>query len=82
MKNVRALIVDDSSDLIKFVERSPDTVITLINGEKILVQEQVSDIVPRIVEFRHRVLIGSSAWNQTPALAFSGQIASRGERED
>jgi Flagellar and Swarming motility proteins len=36
MKSVRALIVDDSADLIKFVEQNPDTVITLVNGEKIL----------------------------------------------
>jgi flagellar protein FlbD len=82
MKNVRALIVDDSSDLIKFVEQSPDTVITLVNGEKILVQEQVSDIVARVVEFRRRVLAGTGAWNPTPTLVFSGQTASRGESEE
>ena len=46
MKSVRALIIDDSSDLIKFVEQSPDTVITLVNGEKVLVQEPVNEIVP------------------------------------
>ena len=28
-----------NSDLIKYVEQSPDTVITLLNGEKILVRE-------------------------------------------
>ena len=28
-----------NSDLIKFVENAPDTVITLINGEKIIVRE-------------------------------------------
>jgi flagellar protein FlbD len=70
MKSVRALIIDDSSDLIKFVEQSPDTVITLLNGEKILVQEQVSDVVARIVEFRRRVLAGNRAWNYTPSVVF------------
>ena len=44
MKSVRALIVDDSSDLIKAIEQSPDTVITLLNGEEILVQEPVNEI--------------------------------------
>ena len=58
MKSVRALIVDDSSDLIKAIEQSPDTVITLLNGEKLLVREPVNEIVARIVEFRRRVLSG------------------------
>ena len=59
-----------NSDLIKFVEQSPDTVITLVNGEKILVQEPVSEIVGRIIEFRRRVLSGIAAWTPTSAAAF------------
>lgn len=51
-----------NSDLIKFVEQSPDTVITLINGEKILVRESADDILDRIVEFRRQVLSGVSPW--------------------
>ena len=69
MKSVRALIIDDSSDLIKFVEQSPDTVITLLNGEKILVQEPVKEIVGRIIEFRRRVHSGIAAWNLVPGAA-------------
>jgi len=76
MKSVRALIIDDSSDLIKFVEQSPDTVITLLNGEKILVQEPVNEIVARIVEFRRRVLAGMGAWNHTSPIAFPGPAGS------
>ena len=45
-----------NSDLIKFVECSPDTVITLINGEKIVVRESVEEILQRIVEFRRSVM--------------------------
>jgi flagellar protein FlbD len=52
-----------NSDLIKFVEQSPDTVITLLNGEKILVRESAEQILDRIIEFRRRVLSGMSAWN-------------------
>ncbi len=69
MKSVRALIVDDSSDLTKFVEQRPDTVITLLNGEKILVQEPVNEIVARVVEFRRRILSGMTAWNLPPGSA-------------
>jgi len=45
-----------NSDLIKFVEQSPDTVITLINGEKILVRENADSVLQRIVQFRRAVL--------------------------
>jgi len=47
-----------NSDLIKFVEQSPDTVITLVNGEKIIVRENASQVVDRIVHFRRAVLQG------------------------
>lgn len=47
-----------NSDLIKFVEQSPDTVITLLNGEKILVRESVEEVLQRIIEFRRSVLQG------------------------
>jgi len=54
--NNSPLIVN--SDLIKFVEQSPDTVITLINGEKILVREAAEKVLERIVGFRRTVLEG------------------------
>ncbi|MGA9042937.1 MAG: flagellar FlbD family protein [Terriglobales bacterium] len=47
-----------NSDLIKFVEQSPDTVITLVNGEKVLVRESMSDILDRIIRFRRSILQG------------------------
>jgi flagellar protein FlbD len=57
--NNQALTVN--SDLIKFIEESPDTVITLINGEKLLVRESAADIRDRVVEFRRAVLENTSA---------------------
>jgi flagellar protein FlbD len=55
-----------NSDLIKFVEQSPDTLITLINGEKIVVKENIEEILRRIVTFRRSVLEGiSSAWDSS-----------------
>ena len=47
-----------NSDLIKLVENAPDTVITLISGEKFIVLESVETIVGRVVEFRRRLLDG------------------------
>jgi flagellar protein FlbD len=60
--NNQALTVN--SDLIKFVEQSPDTLITLVSGEKIVVRESVEEVLAGIVEFRRSVLQGlSSAWD-------------------
>lgn len=62
-------LITINSDLIKFVEQSPDTVITLLNGEKILVRESAEQILERIIQFRRRVLAGISAWTTAaPAL--------------
>ena len=52
-----------NSDLIKFVENAPDTVITLINGEKIIVRETSDEVIHRIVEFRRQVLAGLPSWS-------------------
>jgi uncharacterized protein YlzI (FlbEa/FlbD family) len=51
-----------NSDLIKFVENAPDTVITLINGEKIIVRENSEDVIHRIVDFRRSVMAGMPSW--------------------
>jgi flagellar protein FlbD len=51
-----------NSDLIKFVEQDPDTVITLVNGEKIVVCESAQDVLERVVQFRCSVLQGIMLW--------------------
>lgn len=45
-----------NSDLIKTAEASPDTMLTLINGEKLIVREKLSDVVKRVLEYRATLL--------------------------
>jgi flagellar protein FlbD len=47
-------------DLLKSAEASPDTVLTLITGDKIVVREACEDVVALGVAFRARVL--GTAW--------------------
>ncbi len=47
-------------DLIKYAESAPDTVLTLITGEKLVVLEPSGEVSRRTLEYRARVL--SSAW--------------------
>jgi flagellar protein FlbD len=57
-----------NSDLIKFVEQSPDTLVTLITGEKIVVREPAESVLARIIEFRRAVLRGlPPAWDSSSA---------------
>ena len=60
-----------NSDWIKFVEQAPDTVITLLNGEKVVVLESAEQIIDRVVEYRRRVLQGldlRKSWVVPPAM--------------
>jgi len=47
--NNHLLVVN--SDLIKFVERAPDTVLTLITGEKVVVSESVEVVLKKNLRF-------------------------------
>lgn len=44
-----------NSDLIEHIEATPDTVISLTNGEKIMVLESSEEIVRRVMEFQRYI---------------------------
>ena len=45
----RELVVN--ADLIRFVESTPDTIITLTGGDKLVVLESVDDVIRRCIEY-------------------------------
>jgi flagellar protein FlbD len=45
-----------NSDLIKTGEASPDTMLTLINGEKLIVREDLNQVVERVLAYRASLL--------------------------
>ena len=51
--NGKTMVVN--SDLIKTAEASPDTMLTLINGEKLIVRESLEEVVERVLSFRARL---------------------------
>ena len=76
-----------NSDLIKFIEQSPDTLVTLITGEKIVVLEKAGEVLSRIIDFRRSVLQGLSlSWDPSSAHALIARspdqaaMSQRGER--
>ncbi len=40
-----------NADLIKTIERTPDTMITLLNGDHMIVKESLEEIVKRAIEY-------------------------------
>jgi flagellar protein FlbD len=44
-----------NSDLIQYIEETPDTVITMTNNDKVVVHESTSEIIRKLVQFRRRV---------------------------
>lgn len=46
-------------DLMEFLEETPDTVISMTTGRKVIVRESVSEIIDQIVDYRRRILDGS-----------------------
>jgi flagellar protein FlbD len=45
-----------NSDLIKTVEAAPDSMLTLINGEKLIVRETIAEVMERVLAYRARLL--------------------------
>ena len=56
-----------NSDLIEHIERTPDTVVSLTNGLKLLVLESPDEIVEKIVEFRRAILAPASTLKRNSA---------------
>jgi len=42
-------------DLIKFIEATPDTMISLSTGDKIIVREPVDEVVEQAIQFKRLV---------------------------
>lgn len=46
-----------NSDLIEHVETTPDTVISLVNGEKLMVRESPETLLEKIIHFRRNLYL-------------------------
>ncbi len=44
-----------NADLIEYVEETPDTVVTLTNNDKVVVQEGLDEIIEKVVHYRRMI---------------------------
>ncbi len=49
-----------NAELIKTIETTPDTVISFVNGEKLIVKEKVEDVVEKVITYKR--LVNSLIW--------------------
>lgn len=45
-----------NAEMIETLEATPDTIVTLTNGKKLVAKETVQEVIDRIVEYRRRTL--------------------------
>lgn len=51
-------------DLIESLEATPDTVVTLTSGNKLIVRDSMDEVRERIVEFKRRIYGPAAAANE------------------
>ena len=44
-----------NADLIKMIESTPDTIITLLNGDTVVVRETLDEVVRRATDYQRQV---------------------------
>ncbi len=52
-----------NADTVQFVEATPDTVITLLDGKKLVVTESPNEIANLVIEYRRQ---SHEPWTPTP----------------
>ncbi len=61
----RPMIIN--AELIKTVEETPDTMITLLNGDRIMVKEPIAEVVRRAIEYGRQLRCFAPPACQNPA---------------
>jgi flagellar protein FlbD len=59
LSRLNGQIVAINPDLITWIEVTPDTTVSLVGGEKIIVREALDEVIARIVGFRRAIGGGS-----------------------
>jgi flagellar protein FlbD len=73
-----------NADLIEHLEATPDTVITMTTGQKLVVLETLEDLVERVIAFRRSICAGIAPCVCSGLISRApfGPLPERGGRED
>jgi len=45
-----------NADLIEFLETTPETIVSMTTGRKVVVKEKVAEVIRLVAEFRARIM--------------------------
>ncbi|MCB5250481.1 MAG: flagellar FlbD family protein [Candidatus Cloacimonadales bacterium] len=45
-----------NNDLMEFIESTPDTIISLTTGKKLIVKETIEEVIDKIIEFKNKTI--------------------------
>ncbi len=65
-------------DLISWIDVTPDTTISLLGGDRIIVRESLDEVIAKIVEFRRAIETSTPRYNA--AAARIPQLSERPQR--
>jgi flagellar protein FlbD len=57
-----------NADLIATIERTPDTMLALVTGVRLLVKEPVDELVDKVVAYRRRLQTGPELLPDDPSV--------------
>jgi flagellar protein FlbD len=72
--NERPFILN--AELIKTVEETPDTLVSLVNGDQVLVKESMGEVVRKAIQYNRAIRTFRPADGQTPAEQMRGRSSS------
>ncbi len=55
LSRLNGSVVAINPDLITWIDVTPDTTVSLLNGEKIIVRESLDEVVQRVIAFRRAI---------------------------
>jgi flagellar protein FlbD len=58
-----------NADLISTIERTPDTMLALVTGARLMVRETVEELVDKVVSYRRRLQVSPTLLPDDPEVA-------------
>lgn len=49
-----------NADMVQEIEATPDTIVTLTSGKKMIVKESVDEVVAAVLEYRRSIVAGTN----------------------
>ncbi|MCR4440968.1 MAG: flagellar FlbD family protein [Peptococcaceae bacterium] len=59
LNKLNGSVIVVNAELIETIEPTPDTIITLSNGKKMVVSNPVDEVIDKVVQYKRSVLRGS-----------------------